>query len=381
MMECMTQPAAPAGGAPNAQANAAATTATPPQSAGTATNANTNTTADAKPRRNPATFRDWWEAARPHTWPNAFAPVIVGTGAAAFWGMADLGRALLALGVAWALIIGVNYANDYSDGIRGTDDNRTGPTRLTATGLARPEDVKLAAFVAFGVAAVLGIILAAMSSWWLVLIGAVCIAAAWFYTGGTRPYGYAGLGELAVFIFFGLVAVMGTEYTQAGFVSREGFWGAVAIGAISASVNLANNIRDIGSDANAGKQTLAVRMGDAGARTLFTVLTLVPFVASALLATDYTPVLVGLAALPFAVASIMKVRGGAQGADLIPVLGMNGRTMLVWAVLTAIAMAAGGAEYFDGEPVLYNDRAFGFDVDTDADNPLADLQQSVTPMF
>ena len=363
MIEAMTQPASPAGNTG------------PGGSAGQANANNTGNTGSA------ATLRDWWQAARPHTWPNAFAPVIAGTGAAAFWGSAHVGKALLALGVAWALIVGVNYANDYSDGIRGTDDNRTGPTRLTASGLAAPENVKMAAFIAFGVAAALGIILAAVSSWWLVLVGAVCIAAAWFYTGGSRPYGYAGLGELAVFVFFGLVAVMGTEFTQSGFVSREGFWSAIGIGAISASVNLANNIRDIGSDANAGKQTLAVRMGDAGARTLFIVLTLVPFVASALLATDYTPVLVGLAALPFAVASIMKVRGGAQGADLIPVLGMNGRTMLVWAVLTAIAMAVGGAEYFEGEPLLYNDRAFGLDADTHADNPFADIEQSVTPMF
>lgn len=345
MIDAMTQPASPAGN---------------PGPGGSTGKDDTG---------NAATVRDWWEAARPHTWPNAFAPVIAGTGAAAFWGSADLGRALLALGVAWALIVGVNYANDYSDGIRGTDDDRTGPTRLTASKLARPEDVKLAAFAAFGVAAVLGIILAAMSSWWLVLIGAVCIAAAWFYTGGSRPYGYAGLGELAVFVFFGLVAVMGTEFTQSEFVSREGFWSAIGIGAISASVNLANNIRDIDTDAAAGKQTLAVRLGDAGARKLFTVLTLTPFVASALLAISYSPALIGLAALPFAVASILKVRGGAAGKALIPVLGMNGRTMLIWAVLTAIALAIAGSFYW-GQTVPYiGESDFGWTMDIPLDRP------------
>lgn len=297
----------------------------------------------SSPTANAATPRDWWQAARPHTWPNAFAPVIAGTGAAAFWGSADLGRALLALGVAWALIIGVNYANDYSDGIRGTDEHRTGPTRLTASGLARPEDVKLAAFAAFAAAAVLGTILAALSSWWLVLIGVVCIAAAWFYTGGSKPYGYAGLGEVAVFIFFGLVAVLGTEFTQSEFVSWQGLLSAIAIGAISASVNLANNIRDIDTDAEAGKRTIAVRMGDAGARTLFTVLTLVPFVCSALLGLNLTSALLAFAALPLAVWSIVTVRRGAAGHDLIPVLGMNGRAMLIWAVVTAAVFAWFGA--------------------------------------
>ena len=221
----------------------------------------------------------WWEASRPHTWPNAFAPVIAGTGVAAFTAHANLGRALLALLVAWALIIGVNFANDYSDGIRGTDDDRSGPTRITASGLAEPKDVKLAAFIAFGVAGLFGIILSVLAgAWWLILIGAVCIAAAWFYTGGTNPYGYIGLGEVSVFIFFGLVAVMGTEFVQTGFLSWEGLLVAVAIGAISASVNLVNNIRDIPTDSASGKQTIAVRLGDSRARTLFTVLTCVPFV-------------------------------------------------------------------------------------------------------
>ena len=174
----------------------------------------------------PATPRDWWQAARPHTWPNAFSPVIVGSGAAAYAGGFSWWRALLALVVAWALIIGVNYANDYSDGIRGTDEDRTG--------LAKPAHVKRAAFLAFGVAAVAGVALSLASAWWFILIGALAILGAWFYTGGKNPYGYRGLGEVAVFIFFGLVAVLGTEYTQAGAISWVGVGGAVAIGAISA---------------------------------------------------------------------------------------------------------------------------------------------------
>ena len=285
----------------------------------------------------------WWEASRPHTWPNAFAPVIAGTGVAAFTAHANLGRALLALLVAWALIIGVNFANDYSDGIRGTDNDRSGPTRITASGLAEPKDVKLAAFIAFGVAGLFGIILSVLAgAWWLILVGAVCIAAAWFYTGGNNPYGYIGLGEISVFIFFGLVAVMGTEFVQTGFLSWEGLLVAVAVGAISSSINLVNNIRDIPTDAEAGKQTIAVRLGDARARALFTVLTCVPFVVSVLLALVYAPALVGLVALPLAIAAIMKVRSGATGTALIPVLGLNGKAMLAWAVLTAVALAFGG---------------------------------------
>ncbi|WP_430393280.1 1,4-dihydroxy-2-naphthoate polyprenyltransferase [Corynebacterium qintianiae] len=298
-----------------------------------------------------ATVRDWWQAARPHTWANAFAPVVAGTGAAAFHGGAHLGRALLALIVSWALIVGVNYANDYSDGIRGTDDDRTGPARLTASGSVPPERVKSAAFVSFFVAAAAGVILAVMSAWWLVLVGALCIAAAWFYTGGKNPYGYQGLGEVAVFIFFGLVAVMGTEFTQSGSVTWVGFLIAVAIGSISAAVNLANNIRDIPTDAVAGKNTLAVRLGDVRARRVFTFLTLTPFAASFVLAIAYLPVLIALVALPLAVASTLKVMRGARGPELIPVLGLNGKAMLTWAVVTALALAWGGSMLFSYAPL------------------------------
>ena len=302
------------------------------------------------------TLAQWIDGARPRTLPAAVAPVAVGTGAAfalreeAVHGDAGhLGFALLALVVALALQVGVNYANDYSDGIRGTDDDRTGPTRLTGSGLAKPEHVKLAAFMAFGAAAVFGVVLSAMAgAMWLVLVGALCIAAAWFYTGGESPYGYSGLGEVSVFIFFGLVAVMGTEYTQSGLVTWEGFLCALAIGAISASVNLANNIRDIPTDAAAGKRTLAVRLGDDRSRTLFTVLTLFPFFISLVLSMTTVASLAALVALPLAAASVLKVRGGASGKELIPVLGMNGKTMLAWAVVTAVAFAWFGWEFWGG---------------------------------
>lgn len=286
-----------------------------------------------------ATAQDWLEGARPHTWANAFAPVVAGTGAAFGIGGSHIGRALLALIVAWALIIGVNYANDYSDGIRGTDDDRTGPQRLTGGGLARPQQVKLAAFAAFAVAGLAGIALSlAAHAWWLILVGALCIAGAWFYTGGKNPYGYRGLGEVAVFIFFGLVAVLGTEFTQAGRLSWSGLALAVGIGAMSSGVNLVNNIRDIPSDAETGKITLAVRLGNEKARLLFTVLLLLPFLLTIGIAFGSWLALAGLVYFPFALRAIRTVNRGAQGPELIPVLGLTGRAMLLWAVIEAAAL-------------------------------------------
>ncbi|KQB84371.1 1,4-dihydroxy-2-naphthoate polyprenyltransferase [Corynebacterium oculi] len=287
----------------------------------------------SSPQPHSASPADWWAGARPHTWANALAPVIAGTGAAAFQGSASWWRALLALGVAWALIIGVNYANDYSDGIRGTDEDRSGPLRLTGSGIAAPRAVKRAAFLSFAVAGVLGVALSLSSSWWLILVGAGCIAGAWFYTGGSRPYGYRGLGEVAVFVFFGLVAVLGTEYTQAGAASWVGLICAVGVGSISAAVNLANNLRDIPSDAASGKITLAVRIGDAPTRRLFCGLVAVPFVVSLFLAVSATWwALLGLLAVPLGVVGTRPVRRGATGGALIPVLGLTGRAMLVWSV-------------------------------------------------
>ncbi|WP_290224565.1 1,4-dihydroxy-2-naphthoate polyprenyltransferase [Corynebacterium confusum] len=286
-----------------------------------------------------ATRADWIEGARPHTWANAFAPVVAGTGAAASLGQAHLGRALLALIVAWALIVGVNFANDYSDGIRGTDDDRSGPQRLTGGGLAKPAHVKYAAFGCFAVAGAAGIILSLWAgAWWFILVGALCIAGAWFYTGGKNPYGYRGLGEVAVFIFFGLVAVLGTEFTQAGRISWTGLALAVGVGAMSSAVNLANNIRDIPSDAATGKITLAVTLGNERARLLFTVLLLLPVLLTIGIAFNSWLALLGLVYFPFALGAVRTVNRGAQGRELIPVLGMAGRAMLIWAVVVAIAL-------------------------------------------
>lgn len=294
-----------------------------------------------RPADRPATFADWLEGARPHTWANAFAPVVAGVGAAAHHSDVLWGRAALALVVAWALIVGVNFANDYSDGVRGTDDDRSGPLRLTGSGLVPPKMVKAAAFAAFGVAGVAGLVLALLSAWWLVLVGVACIAGAWFYTGGDNPYGYRGLGEVAVFVFFGLVAVLGTEFTQSGRISWPGVVAAVGIGAISASVNLANNLRDIPSDTEAGKVTLAVRLGDAGTRKAWVALACMPLIASVALAFATPWALAGLVAAPLIFIASRPVTGNAKGPALIPVLGMAGRAMLLWAVVTALALALG----------------------------------------
>lgn len=279
------------------------------------------------------------EGARPRTWANAFAPVMVGSGVAAFHGGFVWWKALLALVVAWALIIGVNYANDYSDGIRGTDEDRTGPLRLTASGIARPGAVKKAAFISFGIAGVAGLALSLSSAWWLVAIGVICILGAWFYTGGSTPYGYMGLGEVAVFVFFGLVAVLGTEFTQTGAISWVGLAAAVGVGSISAGVNLANNIRDIPTDAETGKITLAVRLGDTGARRLYLTLVSLPFAISVILSFTTLATLLGLLALPLVIKGAQPVIKGALGRELIPVIGATGRAMAIWALLTAIALA------------------------------------------
>ncbi|WP_297006351.1 1,4-dihydroxy-2-naphthoate polyprenyltransferase [uncultured Corynebacterium sp.] len=285
-----------------------------------------------------ATPRDWLTGARPHTWANAIAPVLAGTGAAIWDDGASWWRAVLAVVVAMALIIGVNYANDYSDGIRGTDDDRTGPLRLTGSGLVPPKRVKYAAFLCFGVAGVAGIVLSLASSWWLIIAGAVCILAAWFYTGGRNPYGYRGLGEVAVFIFFGLVAVLGTEFTQSGKISWVGLALAVGIGSLSSSVNLTNNLRDIPTDAVAGKTTLAVILGDRGTRILYVSLLVVSVVMTLALAGAGIAALIGLIAVPLLIVAALPVVQGATGKELIPVLGTTGRAMLVWAVAMFIAM-------------------------------------------
>ncbi|RAV32201.1 1,4-dihydroxy-2-naphthoate polyprenyltransferase [Corynebacterium heidelbergense] len=284
-----------------------------------------------------ATPAQWLEGARPHTWANAVAPVLAGTAAAVFTGHGDAVRAVLAATVALAFIIGVNYANDYSDGIRGTDDDRSGPLRLTGSGLVHPAAVKRAAFLSFGVGAVAGTALSLLSAWWLIPVGAACIAAAWFYTGGKNPYGYRGLGEVAVFVFFGLVAVLGTEFTQSGAISGCGVLFAIAVGAMSSSVNLVNNLRDIPTDSAAGKITLAVRLGDTRTRTLWVALNAAAMVATAFAALSAPAVLLALAAAPMLYCASRPVRSGATGKHLIPVLGLTGRGMLLWSVLAFLA--------------------------------------------
>jgi 1,4-dihydroxy-2-naphthoate polyprenyltransferase len=286
-----------------------------------------------------ASFAQWVEGARPRTLPNAFAPVIAGTGAAGWLHAASWWRALLALVVAVAMIIGVNYANDYSDGIRGTDDVRAGPLRLVGSRLATPRSVLTAALVSLVVAAIAGVVLAWFSAPWLIAVGAACIAGAWLYTGGSKPYGYLGLGEVAVFVFFGLVAVLGTQFTQALRVDWVGGAVAVAMGCMSSAVLVANNLRDIPTDTESGKITLAVRLGDARTRVLYQALLAVAFALTLVLMLATPWAAVGLVALPLAVRAAAPVRKGLGGRELIPVLRDTGLTMLVWAVAVALALA------------------------------------------
>lgn len=287
-----------------------------------------------------ATPRQWIAGARPRTLPAAAAPVLVGSGAAAQIDAFDGWRALLALLVALALQVGVNYANDYSDGIRGTDADRVGPMRLTGSLLAQASDVKRAAFAAFGLGALAGLALVALSGqWWLLAVGVAAIAAAWFYTGGRKPYGYMGLGEVFVFVFFGLVAVLGTTYTQAGRLTWASVLGAVAIGLIACAILMVNNIRDIPTDHVAGKRTLAVRLGDRRARRAYCAMIWVALLLGALCAL-VTPwaLLVLLLVVPAALLTV-PVLAGARGRLLVPVLGGTGLFELGFGVLLAFALA------------------------------------------
>ena len=286
-----------------------------------------------------ATPSQWLAGARPRTLPAAISPVLAGTAIASYDGACVWWKAAVALVVALALQVAVNYANDYSDGIRGTDEVRVGPLRLTATGLASPGAVKRAAFLAFGVAGVAGLALAASTAWWLVAVGALCMLAAWFYTGGKNPYGYLGLGEVAVFVFFGLVAVLGTVYVQERSVGWSALWAAVGIGALACSLNLTNNLRDIPTDTVAGKRTLAVKIGDHNTRLLYAglVAVAVAMVVAVAAATTWWA-LVGLGFLVLAVRATRTVLGGAVGPALIPVLQQTGLAELLWAVLVAIPL-------------------------------------------
>ena len=324
----------------------------------------------------PGPIRKWWLGARPRTLPAAIVPVVVGTAAAhplhhlavvvlhpvsspagstltlhvsqhspaGFWW-----RALGALVVALAIQVGTNYANDYSDGIRGTDDARVGPVRLTATGLASPAAVKRAAFLAFGVAGVVGLALAWATSWWILLVGAACLLAGWFYTGGPRPYGYAGLGEVFVFVFFGLVATVGTFYVETERLDRPAvWWAAVAVGLLATALLLANNLRDIAGDSESGKRTLAVRVGRRAGGWCYVSCVGAPFVGVAVwgilavtgVVHSLAPVLVflPLLAAPLARPPVQMALGPAEGRGLLPVLASTGRLQLAFGALLAVAL-------------------------------------------
>ena len=305
----------------------------------------------------------WAEVVRLRTLPAAVAPVILGGRSAAALGTFSPVRSLLAAGVALALQIGCNLANDYSDGVRGTDDERTGPPRLTASGAVAPRAVKLAAFGCFGVGGALGAALLALSGqWWMLLLGAAAIAAAWFYTGGPRPYGYAGLGEVFVFVFFGLMATAGTLYVQGGSVPGWAWLAACGIGLIACSLLMVNNLRDIGTDPLHGKRTLAVRLGERGARAAFCAMLAVPVLlgvvalwqARSTHSVSGAPGAPGAVTLGDAVAVVyavyllllgllagraaLPVLRGATGRDLIPSLRDAGLYELVYGAATAAAL-------------------------------------------
>ena len=283
--------------------------------------------------------RKWLAGTRPRTLPAAVVPVLIGSGVALGYARFSWWRAGLALVVALALQVGVNFANDYSDGIRGSDEQRVGPVRLVAAGLAPPRQVRAAAFGCFFLAGVAGLALAAVTSWWLLAVGAGCIAAAWFYTGGPKPYGYSGLGEVFVFLCFGVVAVAGTAYVQMQALSWLGLAASVPAGLLACALLMVNNLRDIGTDTVAGKRTLAVMLGDARSRQGYVLTLLVPFGVAALLAFFRPLTLLTALALPLARLPIRSVRAGASGPALIRALGQTGRLQLAFGIAFTIGLA------------------------------------------
>ena len=287
----------------------------------------------------PQGLKLWIAGARPRTLPAAIVPVVVGGACALEADDQVWWRIVLALVVSLALQVGVNYANDYSDGVKGTDEKRVGPLRLVGSGLASPSSVKRAAFAALFVAGVAGLILAATTTWWLVVVGAFAMLAAWTYTGGPKPYGYIGLGELFVFIFFGVVATIGSTFVVIEDVTTTSVLASVAVGLFACALLVINNLRDIPGDTVAGKKTLAVRLGDAHTRTLFyteLVLAAIVIVVTAFTSNGFAAlgVLGVIAAFP----AVKMVRAGAKGRDLIPVLGAVGRAQLVFGVTYAAGL-------------------------------------------
>jgi 1,4-dihydroxy-2-naphthoate octaprenyltransferase len=281
----------------------------------------------------------WVVGARPRTLPAAVVPVLVGTAVASAEGEVIWWRAAAAMIVALAIQVGTNYANDYHDGIRGTDDVRVGPVRLVASGLAAPAAVKRAAVLAFAVAGVAGLALAAATTWWLLVVGAVSFAAGWLYTGGPRPYGYYGLGELFVFIVFGVVAPTGSAYVHLEHITGLALLASVPVGLLATALLVVNNLRDIPTDTVARKRTLAVRLGPSNTRALYVTCVSAPFVAAVLIALSRPFALLALVAIVAAVAPVRRVLSGAEGRDLIPVLQDTGRLQLVFGILLAIGIA------------------------------------------
>jgi 1,4-dihydroxy-2-naphthoate octaprenyltransferase len=286
-----------------------------------------------------ADLKTWVAGARPRTLPAAIVPVVVGSGVAFGYHRFSAWRAALALLVALALQIGVNYANDYSDGIRGTDEVRVGPVRLVASKLARPKQVLAAALGSFAIAGAAGLVLAAVTSWWLLLVGLAAVAAAWFYTGGSRPYGYRALGEVSVFVFFGLVAVAGTAYVQMRSLAWLPLAAAIPIGLLACALLVINNLRDIPTDSETGKRTLAVLLGDRHTRALYVGCIVLPFCVAVALAPAKPWSLLALAAVPFALPPVRGVIGGSTGRGLIVALGQTGRLQLAFGVLLTLGLA------------------------------------------
>ena len=281
----------------------------------------------------------WIAGARLRTLPAAVVPVALGAAAAAGESGARWWTVALALVVSLALQVGVNYANDYSDGIRGTDEVRVGPVRLVASGLASPSAVKRAAFAAFGVAAVAGLVLTVATTWWLVLVGVASVLAGWFYTGGSRPYGYLGLGEVFVFVFFGLVATVGTTFVVIEGLPARAWWLGSAAGFLACALLVVNNLRDIPTDTVAGKRTLAVRLGDRRTRAFYVSLLVGAFALVVVVAvTGRVGAFAGLLALPLAAPPVRSVLGEATGRALIPVLGQTGRVQLAVGLLVTVGV-------------------------------------------
>ena len=281
------------------------------------------------------TREQWIAGARPKTLPAAIAPVLVGTAFAGY--NATVLHTFLALIVALALQVGVNYANDYSDGIKGTDADRVGPMRLVGSGAATAKDVKSAAFISFAIAAIAGLILASRTSWLLIILGAICILAAWTYTGGPKPYGYQALGEVSVFIFFGVVATVGTYYVQTESVSREVLLASFAMGALACAILVLNNLRDLENDKSAEKKTLAVVMGDQGTRDLYKWLMFFALAMSVALTFFSFFYLLALLSLPLVSKSVRAVNSGASGTALIDLLAKTGRIQIIYALALSFA--------------------------------------------